>query len=352
MFLETALGFCRGIFIGAERLYNDGEAGGWAPAGEAVGLEGSAAARRFLHPEILKRALRLDLAVRLAVESYLAGAHRSVRRGFSVEFSDYREYAPGDDVADLDWRVYARTDKYYLKCFEAETSTRCLLAVDCSRSMAWRSRPELPTKAEYAGFVAAALGYLLHRQRDRVGLALFDRRLRALIPPKSRRAHLYSILEALGRGLDSPAAGEAASALQELAAHVRRRGMTVIISDLLTARAEEVIAAVEHLAWRGQDVLVLQVLDPEELAPRLESDELLREPETGREYQADGFGAARCREALRALIAGYRARFQALGVDYAALSTESPFDRALGAFLASRNVRRRGAHRRLARGSA
>jgi uncharacterized protein (DUF58 family) len=300
------------------------------------------AARRFLQPDFMRRAARLDLAVRLAVESYLAGQHRSVRRGFSVEFSDYREYSPGDDAAEIDWRVYARTDKYYLKCFEAETSTRCTLAVDCSRSMAWRSRPELPTKGEYAGFLAAALGYLLFRQRDRVGLALFDARLRALIPPKSRRAHLYSVLEALGRGIDNPSAGEAGAALHELAAGLRRKGMTVVLSDLLTSRSEEAIAAVEHLAWRGQDVLVLQVLDPAELDPRLGAGELLREPETGREYELDGFAATRCRDAVRTLLAGYRARFRDMGIDYAVLSTEEPFDRALGAFLTARARRRRG----------
>jgi len=305
--------------------------------------DAAAAARRFLQPDFVRRAARLDLAVRLAVESYLAGRHRSMRRGFSVEFSDYREYSPGDDAVDIDWRVYARTDKYYLKCFEAETSTRCTLAVDCSKSMAWKSRPELPTKGEYAGFLAAALGYLLFRQRDRVGLALFDQRLRALVPPKSRRTHLYSVLEALGRGIDDPSPGEAGTAIHELAASLRRKGMTVLVSDLLTSRAEEVAAAVEHLAWRGQDILILQVLDPAELAPRLGSGELLREPETGRQYELDAFAAARCRDAVRTLLGTYRARFRDAGVDYAVISTEQPFDLALGAFLASRSHRRRGA---------
>jgi uncharacterized protein (DUF58 family) len=303
----------------------------------------AAGAARFLRPEFLRRAMRLDLAVRLTVESFLAGRHRSVRRGFSAEFSDYREYAPGDDVADVDWRVYARTDKHYVKCFEAETSMRCLLAVDCSRSMAWRSRKELPTKGEYAGFLAAALGWMLWRQRDRLGLAVFDGRVRRLLPPKSRKTHLFAALEVLGRGIDEPQPGDAAAALHDLARSVHRRGMTVVISDLLTAGTGEVLRSVEHLAWRGQDVLVLQVLDPGEIGPQLSAGEILRDPETGQEYQVDGFGAVRCRKAVEDMLSAYRSRFRELGVDYAVVPTDAPFDRALSAFLASRRWRRRGA---------
>lgn len=303
---------------------------------------GSNAAQRFLDPRVLARIQRLDVASRLAAESFMAGRHRSVRRGFSAEFSDYREYSPGDDVSGIDWRVYARTDKYYMKCFEAETSLRCVLAVDASASMAYRSREDLVTKSEYAGMVAAAMGYLLHRQRDRVGLAIFDKELRRLVPPKSRRSHFYTILELLAAGLDQPVPGEAAAGLDALARNLTRRGMTVILSDLLTAESDRLIRAVEHLAYRGQDVLVLQILDPAELSVALPSGRLIREPESGREFQVDGFGAARCREAMKLLLDTYRQRFHAMGVDYATLTTETPFDRALGAFLASRRWHRRG----------
>jgi len=163
------------------------------------------------------------------------------------------------------------------------------------------------------------------------------------MPPKSRKTHLFAMLETLGRGLDQPEPGDAAAALHDLARSVRRRGMTVIISDLLTAGTDEVLKSVEHLAWRGQDVLVLQVLDPGELSPKLSAGQLLRDPETGREYQVDGFGAVRCRRAVEEMLAAYRARFRDLGVDYAVVSTEAPFDRALAAFLATRRWRRRGA---------
>jgi uncharacterized protein (DUF58 family) len=284
----------------------------------------------------------MDLVARLAAESFLAGRHRSVRRGFSAEFSDYREYSPGDDVADIDWRVYARTDKYYMKCFEAETSLRCTLALDASASMAYRSRRAPVSKAEYAAMAAAAMAFLLHRQRDRVGLALFDDRLRRMVPPKSRRAHLFTILELLAEGVDAPRPGEVARGLADLAGQLTRRGMVVVFSDLLTARQEELLRSVQHLAYRGQDVLVLQVLDPAELGVAVLPGTLVRDPETGRDYLVDGFSAARCRDSLRALLDGYRRAFRDAGVDYAVLSTEGSFDRALAAFLASRRWHRRG----------
>ncbi len=282
------------------------------------------------------------MASRLAADSFLSGRHRSVRKGFSSEFSDYRNYSPGDDVSDIDWRVYARTDKYYMKCFESETSMRCVLAVDASASMAYQSPMGLVPKNQYAGLAAATMAYLMHRQRDRVGLALFDDCLRRMVPPKSRKAHFYTILELLAAGTDEPVRGEAARGLHELAANLTRRGMVVVISDLLTAQGGELIRAIEHLAYRGQDVLVLQVLDPAEFNVAMPSGGVVREPESGREYRIDGFSAARCREALKDLLETYRRRFHALGVDYALMTTETPFDRALASFLAARRQHRRG----------
>jgi uncharacterized protein (DUF58 family) len=303
-------------------------------------LAAPARGAELVDPGALARLGRMDVAARLAAESFLAGRHRSVRRGFSVEFSDYREYAPGDDVADIDWRVYARTNKYYLKCFQAETSVRCVLAVDVSASMAYRSRQAPLSKLRYAAMTAAALGFLLQRQRDRVGLALFDDRLRRLVPPRSRRAHYHSILGLLAAELESPAPGDAARGLESLAGQLRRSGMTVVLSDLLTARGEALLRSVEQLAWRGQNVLLLQVLDPAELSAAPDAGGgTLRDPESGREYPADSATAARCRQRLQDLIGGYRKAFSALGADYALLTTDVPFDRALGAFLAARGGR-------------
>ena len=284
---------------------------------------------------------RLDVAIRLAAESFMYGRHRSVRRGFSSEFSDYREYVPGDEVSDIDWRVFARTDKFYTKCFEAETSMRCTLAVDVSASMAYASQPRLVSKGRYAGLVAAVFAYLLHRQRDRVGLALFDERLRRLISAKSRKQHFFTLLEMLDAGIERPRQGDVASGLHELARNLTKRGMVVVLSDLLTGRSSELLSAVEHLVYRGQDVLVLQVMDPAEPGMSLSAGSVVRDPEGGSQFEVDGISLTRCREVLRSLLEGYRRRFYALGVDYALMTTDQPLDVALSAFLASRRWQRR-----------
>jgi uncharacterized protein (DUF58 family) len=303
---------------------------------------GAGAASYFLQPDVLARIGRLDVASRLAADGFMSGRHRSLRKGFSAEFSDHRNYTPGDDISDIDWRVYARTDKYYLKCFESETSVRCTLAVDASASMAYASRPGRVHKGRYAGLLAAAMAYLLHRQRDRVGLALFDDRLRRLVPPKSRRSHLYLLLETLAAGIGEPRAGEAARGLGELARNLTRRGVVVVLSDLLTADAGRLIRAVEHLAYRGQDVLVIQVLDPAEAAVTMPTGRAVVDPETRVEYPVDGFSAARCRQALEGLLGLYRSRFHALGVDYELVDTATPFERALASLLDARRQHRRG----------
>ena len=156
-------------------------------------------AKRFLRPEVVRTVARLDLKARFIVEGFLSGIHRSPFHGFSVEFSDYRDYVPGDDPAYIDWKLYARTDRYYVKRFQAETNLRCVMLVDTSASMDYSSRPRALTKLEYAVALAASLGYLMIRQQDRVGLMTFDSRVRRHVPPRSKRAHLMKILDALAR---------------------------------------------------------------------------------------------------------------------------------------------------------
>src|SRR5215470_13385276 len=187
-------------------------------------------AEKYLRPEVIRQVARLDLRARFIVEGFLAGLHASPFQGFSVEFSEHRKYVPGDDLKDLDWNVYAKTDKYYLKKFQAETNVTGYLVMDLSASMAYTYRQEL-TKFDYAICLAAALGYLMIHQQDPVGLITFDTRIRASLPPRSKRTQLGSILSVLAR-LEPAGETDIAHCLHQLAVMIRSKSLVLLFSDL------------------------------------------------------------------------------------------------------------------------
>src|SRR5579884_4009225 len=184
------------------------------------------ASEKYLRPEVIRQVSRLDLRARFIVEGFLSGLHASPFQGFSVEFSEHRKYVPGDDLKDLDWGVYARTDKYYLKKFQAETNLTGYLVMDLSASMAWTYRQEL-TKFEYGICLAAALGYLMVHQQDPVGLVTFDTQIRAALPPRSKRTHLGNILAVLA-GLKPAGPTDIAGCLHQLAAMTRTKSLIML----------------------------------------------------------------------------------------------------------------------------
>src|SRR3984893_8616572 len=186
-------------------------------------------AESYLRPEVIRQVARLDLRAKFIVEGFLAGLHASPFQGFSVEFSEHRKYTPGDDLKDLDWSVYAKTDKYYLRKYQAETNVTGYLAMDLSASMAYTYRQEL-TKFEYGICLAAALGYLMIHQQDPVGLVTFDTQIRTALPPRSKRAQLGNIL-ALLANLKPAGQTDVAACLHQLAAMVRQRGLIMLFSD-------------------------------------------------------------------------------------------------------------------------
>src|SRR3989440_3571431 len=190
------------------------------------------APEKYLRPEVIRQVARLDLRAKFIVEGFLSGLHASPFHGFSVEFSEHRKYVPGDDLKDLDWNVFAKTDKYYLKKFEAETNLTGYLVMDLSASMAYTYRQEL-TKFEYAICLAAALGYLMIHQQDPVGLVTFDTRIRACLPPHSKRTQLGTILAVLAN-LKPSGQTDVAACLHQLAAIIRSKSLVMLFSDLLT----------------------------------------------------------------------------------------------------------------------
>lgn len=275
-------------------------------------------------PSSLAALGRIEIVARWIVDGFITGLHRSPRKGFSVEFAEHRPYQPGDDLRYVDWRIAARSDRWVVKQFEEETNLRATLVLDVSRSMAWTGAPGRLTKLAYAERLAAAVSLLLIRQRDAVGLIRFDDRIRTAIPPRARLGQWQRIVAAL----DDPGAGNASlapDALARAARLVRRRGMVVLISDLLVDGGD-VEQAVRALRASGHNVTVLHVLDPAELDLQSIGDAVFHDPESGLEVPASTADVrAAYRATVDAAIAEWRALFARAGAGYVTVTTDSPF---------------------------
>ena len=299
--------------------------------------------RSLLDPAVVARLGSLELIARTLVEGFLAGLHRGPLQGFSVEFSEFRPYLPGDDPADIDWKLAARRGRYYVKKFEAETDLECHLLLDVSASMAYASHEV--SKLRYGAFVLAALAWLMVRQRDAVALTLFDHRVVDAVPAGSRSGHLRRVLARLSRA-EAGTRSDVARPLAQLAARSRRRGLVVLVSDLLDEPAG-VVEGLKRLRFRGSEVLVLQVLDPAELTFPFEQAARFRDLESADEMPVAPARARRSYLArIDALVGRYRAALGPAGIDHVLLRTDRPLDAALLAWLAARRRRFAGAARR------
>lgn len=288
---------------------------------------------RYLDPAVVARLGTIDLKARTIVEGFLTGLHRSPYKGFSVEFAEYRQYIPGDDLATLDWKVYARSDRHFVKKFEEETNLTCHLLLDVSGSMAYGSGGI--TKLQYGSYLTAALAYLMHRQRDSFGLIAFDDSIAALLPASARSGHLRVVLLALER-LKVGARTDVAKPLHDLAAAVRKRGLVVLVSDLLDDPAR-VLDGLKHFRYRGTDVIVFHVLDPYELQFPFEQAARFRDMETADEVMAVPRSVRKGYiERMEGLIATYRRELGLVGIDYCLLDTSKPLELGLMAYLMTR----------------
>jgi uncharacterized protein (DUF58 family) len=272
------------------------------------------------------------------VEGFLAGLHRSPFKGFSVEFAEYRQYLPGDDLSTLDWKVYARSDRHYVKKFEEETNLDCHLLLDVSASMAYRGGAPM-SKMEYGSVLAASLAFLMNRQRDATGLMAFDHRTVAHLPAGARPGHLHALLLALER-LRPGEQSDVGRPLRQLATAVVKRSLVVLISDLLHD-PEPVIKGLRHLKARRCDVIVFQVLDPNELTFPFKGASRFRDLENATEITADApsIRAAYLRE-LAGLTLRYDRELRGNGIDYVQLDTAQPLDFALLTYLSARSRRK------------
>ncbi len=297
----------------------------------------STSVEKYLKPEVIRQISRLDLRAQFIVRGFLQGLHSSPFQGFSVEFSEHRKYTPGDDPADIDWLVYAKTDKYYVKKFEAETNITGYLVMDLSSSMAYTFRQEL-TKFEYGICLAAALCWLMVHQQDPVGLITFDEKIRQSLPAKSKRSQIGHVLSLLAN-LQPSGKTNIAHSLIQIAAMLRHRSLVMIFSDLLTD-PEPVMQSLRRLRHRGHDVILFHILDEAEVTFPFGGVVDFEEPETSAhvDINADSFRADYLSE-IRGFRDFYRRNCFQAGIDYVPLDTSMQFDRALTEYLASRRAR-------------
>jgi uncharacterized protein (DUF58 family) len=294
-------------------------------------------AEKYLRPEVIRQVSRLDLRAKFIVEGFLTGLHASPLHGFSVEFSEHREYVPGDDPKDLDWNVYAKTEKYYIKKFEAETNMTGYLVMDLSESMAWTHRQEL-TKFEYGICLAAALGYLMIHQQDPVGLVTFDTQIRAALPPRSKRTQLGSIL-ALLANLKPTGQTDVPNCLHQLAAMVKNKSLIMLFSDLLTD-IDPLLESLYHLRHRGHEVILFHILDEAEVRFPFDGMIEFEDVEQHDKLTLDANGIKD--DYLKALAehcGKLREEAAKANIDYVNMDTSVSFDKALLEYLIQRTRR-------------
>ncbi len=292
--------------------------------------------QRLLPPTTLASLANLELVARTAVEGFLVGLHRSPRFGFSQEFKEYRAYNEGDDPRFVDWNVFARTERTYIRRYEGETNTRLMLLLDASASMGYTSHTI--TKLQYAKFLAAAFAYLATRQHDPVGLIVFDEKLRHYRPPTSRAGSLQGLLHVLD---DVEAGGrtDLAGCFSSFREHLTRRGLVVVISDLYCDPAA-MTRAVQPLGYRGHDIMILQVLDPQELNPTWDESVVLKDAETDELVNVSpDYLEGRYRERMQAHLEALRASAASVGAHQLLVTTTEPLDDALRRYLSFRQGR-------------
>jgi uncharacterized protein (DUF58 family) len=294
--------------------------------------------QRYLDPKILARIGFSPLLARVVVEGFLNGLHRSPFHGFSVEFAEHREYVPGDDLRNLDWALFARTDHYYIKRFEEETNLRCYLLLDRSASMSYGTG--LLTKWDYACFLATCLAYLMVRQQDAVGLALFGAQPGLFVPPRCRRSHLRQLMATMVQ--QSPTGQtNLPQSIRALTRKFKRRGLVVLLSDLIDDPTET-LQAIKLLAGHGHEVIVFHIQDATELEFSFDSPALFRDLETGEEMEIDPASLrATYVEQIEELCEFYRKGLAEMGIDYQKINTQQSYDQALSAYLNRRTRSRK-----------
>lgn len=289
---------------------------------------------QYLDPQVLSKLRGLDLIAKLVVEGFMTGLHKSPYHGFSVEFAEHRQYMPGDPMRHVDWKLYGKSDRFFTKIYEEETNLRGYILLDESASMGYAS-PGRVTKLQYASFLGAALGYMMLLQQDAVGLLTFKDRVHTHIPPRSSRMHLRRLLQAMEQA-EATEATEMGSALGELAESIKRRGLILLLSDLMDD-PEEVLRTLKHFRYRHHEVVVFHVLDPYEIQFPFRTESGFVDMESGRELLTQPWEIA---DEYRSRFDAWAGRYERAclenRIDYVQLSTDTSYDVALLRYLEKR----------------
>ncbi len=290
--------------------------------------------RKYLDPKAVAKIGNLELIARLVVEGFITGLHRSPYHGFSVEFAEHRAYRPGDEIKYLDWKVFARTGKFFVKEFQEETNLRCTIAIDSSASMAYASKDNI-SKYEYSAFLSAALAMLMVQQRDAVGLALYDKGIRTFLPPNSKPSYMREILKTLEVNKPENETGTAES-LNLLAEKIKRRGLVIILSDFFD-NPIQILNALKHFRHKKHEVIVFHVLDPRERDFKLGNAANFKDMETGELMLTQPYQIQiSYQKAVQDFVNYIKKECLNHQIDYNLLDTSVSYDHALTSYLVKR----------------
>jgi uncharacterized protein (DUF58 family) len=291
--------------------------------------------REYLNPQIISRINNLDLRARLVVEGFMVGLHKSPYHGFSVEFSQHRPYMQGDNLRSVDWRVFGKTEKYFIKQYEEETNLKSYLILDSSKSMSYASNNQI-SKLDYASTLVAALSYLMIKQQDAISLTIFSDEIKTHLPPKSSYSYLQLVLKELV-SIESSSRTNTAEALNKIAEKIKRRGLVIIISDFFDD-VDKTLRALKHFAHQKNEVIIFQVLDPMERSFGFGKDAIFKDLETNEELTTQPYQIQKAyKEAMQEFINKIKRECLNSNFDYNLLDTSTPFDKALFSYIQKRS---------------
>ena len=289
--------------------------------------------RQYLEPEMVARLSNMSLRARLVVEGYIIGQHKSPFHGFSVEFAEHRAYGPGDEIRHVDWKLYGKTDRYFVKQYEEETNLRSYILLDTSRSMEYKSNKI--SKLDYGNYLSAALAYLMINQQDGVGLTLFDNQIQKFIPPRSKPSHINTILthlDKIGSGKDT----DVGIVLHEMAERIKKRGLIILISDLFD-ETENIMKGLKHFRHNKQEIIVFHIMDRKELDFNFTNRTKFKDMETDEQITTEPWKIRKVyQQAIRSYQDELRLRCREQKIDYVPLFTDQNLDLALNEFLKKR----------------